>query len=166
MDEQAEGPEQILLRHAAGDQSTLLFLAEILMQPNEQIPWREALIMAEVFAGLAATSGSIRARNSLAAVTLCRSDDFREDNPERAESIWWSAAAMMFDLALEGDESAALMLTQRLEERADAGCEESATLLNETVDALPPSVLTAARAYEEKVAAECRASVERGAINQ
>lgn len=161
--EQVEGPEQLLLRMAAGDTQALLFFATILMDARDDvIPRAESLIVAECFAQLAASSGSPLARFTLAQVMLARAHDLRTDNPQRAEDVWWSAAAMLFELAKEGDMAAAASLLKGLSDRADAGDEESASLLNEVVAILPPATLTAAKDFREKMEAEASAPAGEG----
>ncbi|MDP9424031.1 MAG: hypothetical protein M3Q19_14580 [Pseudomonadota bacterium] len=160
--EQVEGPEQLLLRMAAGDTSALTFLATIIMGPNDAIPRGEALIVAECFAGLAATSGTPTARFTLAQVMLARSADMLPYNPVRADDIWWNAAALLFDLAKDGDMAAAASLLKGLNDRADAGDEEAAVLLNETIAILPPATLTAAKEFREKMEAEATAPAGEG----
>lgn len=161
--DQAEDPEQMLLRMAAGDCSALLYFTRILMQSDESIPPREALVAAECFASLAASTGSPAARSALASVLVCRSSELRADDPERSENIWWMAASMMFDLATEnGDEAAASALLQGLSARADAGDEEAAVLLNETIAALPPATLKAAQSFQLQTKTEAQVPVGRG----
>lgn len=160
--EQVEGPEQLLLRMAAGDTSTLTYLATIMMGPNSAIPRSEALIVAECFAGLAATDGSPLARFTLAQVMVARSADLMPFNPVRADDIWWNAAAILFDLAKEGDDAGAASLLKGLTDRADAGDEEAAMLFNEVIAILPPATLTAAKEFREKMEAEATAPAGEG----
>lgn len=152
--QEPESPQEMFLRFAAGDSSALLFLAHAMMQPGVQLPKREALVAAECFATLAASDGQDVTTSTLAAILLCRSDDLKADDPERSEGLWWHAAELLFALAEKGDDLAASSLMEGLSERADAGDEESALLLNELVEKMSPVMLKAAREAKAKLQAD------------
>lgn len=143
-EDQADALFNETLREAAGDRSALLALVHVCLR-DLGVPSRESLTGAEVFARLAASDGSAVGRSTLAAVLLARSNELMADDFDRSEAIWAESALLMFDLAKEGDELAASSLMRGLSVRADAGDEESALVLNDLVDALPPATLAAAR---------------------
>lgn len=139
----------VLGRAAGGDVASLIAMCRYTLQLYD-VPVRERLVAAEVFAHLAAATGSWEGRRELSDAFCRRGWDLAEDDPARSYIFWQNSCVTLYDLALEGDVEAAATLLVGLESDAAEGDEETAVYLNQVIETLSPDVLQRARKSIEK----------------
>jgi hypothetical protein len=149
--------DDLLRRASSGDQEAFGDLLDFTVN-HSSTPWlvpaREVLVAAEIIARLGAAHGSLGGRQRLAGVLIMRAHDLVNDDPVRADTLWFEAASILYELAHEGDELAAYGLLNGLTDRADRGDEECAQMLNGVVETLPPATLRKARKLVQQTKVE------------